>query len=66
MTVDELNDVWLYRNKPQSVIKIWSIKNVDYIYSSDDGERYDKTYHDIKDLRVECFMTYYSKEKDKD
>ena len=65
MTVDELNDVWLHRNRPLSVIKIWSIKEVDYIYSSDDNKKYDKAYHDIKDLRVECFTTYYSEEKDK-
>ena len=59
MTVDELNNVWLERNKPQSVIKFWSIKNVDFSYSSDDCERYDKTYNDVKDLKVKCFTTYH-------
>lgn len=64
MTVDELNDVWLERNKPQSVIKVWSIKNVDFIYSSDDCERYDKTYNDVKDLKVKCFTTFHITESE--
>ena len=65
MTVNELFEAWLYNRAPNIVIKVWSIKEVDYIFSSDDSERYDITAEEVEKLEVRCFNTYYDEKTDK-
>ena len=59
MTTNELFGVWLFNKQPNIVIKVWSIKEVDYIFSSDNPEQYDITPEEVEKLEVRCFNAYY-------
>ena len=65
MTANELFEAWLYNRAPNIVVKVWSRKLIDYIFSSDDPERYDITAKEVERLEVRCFNTYYDEETDK-
>ena len=66
MTTNELYKAWLYNGQlDTTVLKIWSIKEVDYIFSSDNPEQYDITPEEVEKLEVKCFNTFYDKETDK-
>ena len=64
MKVKDLISVWLHRNNPKIEIKIWSKKQIDYVFSTTNSERYDLTAEKVDELEVECFYEYYDKEKD--
>ena len=65
MTTNELFEAWLYNKAPNIIIKVWSCKLVDYIFSSDNLEQYDITPKEVEQLEVRCFNTYYDEETDK-
>lgn len=65
MTTNELFGVWLFNKQPNIVIKVWSIREVDYIFSSDNPEQYDITPEEVEKLEVRCFNTYYDEKTDK-
>lgn len=64
MKVKDLIGVWLHRNNPKIEVKIWSKKQIDYVFSTTNSEKYDLTVEQVDELKVRCFYEYYDKEKD--
>ena len=63
MKVKDLISVWLHRNNPKIEVKIWSKKQIDYVFSTTNSEKYDLNAEQVDELEVECFYEYYDKEK---
>lgn len=66
ITVDELFKLWLHNKNPKSKVMVWDKKIFDYIFSSDDLQKYDTSAEEVGKLKVSCFYSYYDKNKDID
>jgi len=64
MKIKELFNVWLHKSNPNSEIKVWSRNKIDYIFSTQNSDKYDLTADQVENMEVGCFYEYYDEEKE--
>lgn len=64
MVVKDLISVWLHSKNPKTEVLIWSVKEVDYIFSTVNSFNYDISPQEVDEMKVRCFTQYYNDKKD--
>ena len=64
MKVKDLISVWLHKKNPKTEVLIWSKKQIGYIFSTTNSEKYDLNAEQVDELEIECFYEFYDKDKD--